>query len=84
MVSRLLVRTGKESSKAYGQEWITRGVSSPQDAPHQLQTHRKKRRAGHLVPYAESDDHLVLKVIIPSRRAQRLYTTDPSHGENDA
>ncbi len=38
----------------------------------------------HLVPYSESDDHLFLKTIIPSRRAQRLYTTGPSHGENDA
>ena len=38
----------------------------------------------HLVPYAESDDHPFLKTIIPSRRAQRLYTTGPSHGENDA
>ncbi|EAQ67907.1 hypothetical protein SynRS9909_01281 [Synechococcus sp. RS9909] len=38
----------------------------------------------HLVPYAESDDHLVLKTIIPSRRAQRQYTPDPSDEENDA
>ena len=38
----------------------------------------------HLVPSAESDDHLFLKTIIPSRRAQRDYTTAPSHGENDA
>jgi uncharacterized DUF497 family protein len=38
----------------------------------------------HLVPYAESDDHLVLKTIIPSRRAQRQYTPAPSDGENDA
>ena len=38
----------------------------------------------HLVPYAESDDHLVLKRIIPSRRAQRQYTPAPSDGENDA
>ena len=36
----------------------------------------------HLVPYAESDDHLFLKTIIPSRRAQRRYTTAPSDGEN--
>jgi len=38
----------------------------------------------HLVPYAESDDHLFLKTIIPSRRAQRQYTAAPSDGENDA
>jgi len=38
----------------------------------------------HLVPYAESDDHLFLKTIIPSRRAQRQYTPAPSDGENDA
>jgi hypothetical protein len=25
VVSRLLVRAGRESSKAYGHEWITRG-----------------------------------------------------------
>jgi hypothetical protein len=25
-----------------------RYISSPQDAPHRLQTHRKKRRTGHL------------------------------------
>jgi hypothetical protein len=34
----------------------------------------------HLVPYAESDDHLFLKTIIPSRRAQRQYTPAPSDG----
>ena len=38
----------------------------------------------HLGPYAESDDHLFLKTIIPSRRAQRQYTPAPSDGENDA
>jgi hypothetical protein len=38
----------------------------------------------HLVPYVESDDHLFLKTIIPSRRAQRDYTNDPSPGEQDA
>ena len=38
----------------------------------------------HLVSYAESDDHLFLKMIIPSRRAQRLYTTGPFQGENDS
>jgi uncharacterized DUF497 family protein len=38
----------------------------------------------HLVPYAEADDHLFLKTIIPSRRAQRQYTPAPSEGENDA
>ena len=29
VVSRLLVRTGGESLKAYGHEWITEMVSSP-------------------------------------------------------
>ena len=38
----------------------------------------------HLVPYAESDDHLFLKTIIPSRRAQRQYTAIRSPGEQDA
>lgn len=38
----------------------------------------------HLVPYVESDDHLFSKTIIPSRRAQRQYTPDPSEEENDA
>ena len=38
----------------------------------------------HLVPYAESDDHLFLKTIIPSRRAQRQYTNVRSPGEQDA
>jgi hypothetical protein len=38
----------------------------------------------HLVPYVESDDHLFLKTIIPSRRAQRQYTNDSSLGEHDA
>ena len=38
----------------------------------------------HLVPYVESDDHLFLKTIIPSRRAQCDYANDPSPGEQDA
>jgi len=38
----------------------------------------------YLVPYVESDDHLFLKTIIPSRRAQRDYTNDTSPGEQDA
>jgi hypothetical protein len=37
----------------------------------------------HLVPYVESDDHLFLKAIIPSRRAQRQYTPALSDGDND-
>ena len=38
----------------------------------------------HLVLYVESDDHLFLKTIIPSRRAQRQYTNVRSPGEHDA
>ena len=37
----------------------------------------------HLVPYVESGDHLFLKTIIPSRRAQRDDANDPSSGEQD-
>ena len=42
----------------------------------------------HLVPYVEAADHLFLKTIIPSRKAQRDYetntNTNPSDGESDA
>ena len=38
----------------------------------------------HLVPYVEADDHLFLKTIIPSRKAQRYYNNDSSPGESDA
>lgn len=42
----------------------------------------------HLVPYVEADDHLFLKTIIPSRKAQRDYENNndlnSSHGESDA
>ena len=37
----------------------------------------------HLVPYSESNDHLLLKTIIPSRRAQRHDTTHPSPSTSD-
>ena len=30
----------------------------------------------HLVPYVESDDHLFLKTIIPSRKATRRYLSE--------
>ena len=36
----------------------------------------------HLVPYVEADDHLFLKTIILSRKAQRHYTNDSSPGES--
>ena len=48
VVSRLLVRTVREGIEAGGCGRINKALSSPQDAPHRLQTHRKKRRAGHL------------------------------------
>ncbi|QCH15553.1 hypothetical protein CB0101_12040 [Synechococcus sp. CB0101] len=56
-VSRLLVRTRRESLKAYGQEWITEMASSPPDAPHRLKSHHQKRRAGHLQdrPWSRAD-----------------------------
>ena len=42
----------------------------------------------HLVPYVEAADHLFLKTIIPSRKAQRddetNTNTNPSDGESDA
>lgn len=42
----------------------------------------------HLAPYVEADDHLFLKTIIPSRKAQRDYETNKetnqSHGKSDA
>jgi hypothetical protein len=42
----------------------------------------------HLVPYIEAADHLFLKTIIPSRKAQRddENNNDPDsfHGESDA
>ena len=38
----------------------------------------------HLVPYVEAGDHLFLKTIIPSRKAQRHYNNNPAHGESDA
>ena len=38
----------------------------------------------HLVPFVEADDHLFLKTIIPSRKAQRNYNNDSSPGESDA
>jgi hypothetical protein len=42
----------------------------------------------HLVPYVEADDHLFLKTIIPSRKAQRDHETNNgtnrSHSESDA
>mgnify|MGYP006301116055 FL=1 len=37
----------------------------------------------HLVPVAESAEHLFLKTIIPSRRAHRQYA-NPAHGDSDA
>ena len=53
----LVLHTYPDGIKAYGQEWITRGVSSAPDAPHRLWTHRKKRRAGHLQdrPWSRAD-----------------------------
>jgi len=42
----------------------------------------------HLVPYVEAHDHLFLKTIIPSRKAQRDYETnndpDSCDGESNA
>ena len=38
----------------------------------------------HLVSYVDADDHLFLKTIIPSRKAQRNYNNDSSPGESDA
>ena len=37
-----------------------------------------------LVPYVDAGDHLFLKTIIPSRKAQRHYNNDSSPGESDA
>jgi hypothetical protein len=37
----------------------------------------------HLVPYVDAGDHLFLKTIIPSRKAQRHYNNDSSPGESD-
>ena len=37
-----------------------------------------------LVPYVVAGDHLFLKTIIPSRKAQRHYNNDSSPGESDA
>ena len=36
---------GQQSRRVWA---VHQGMGSPQDAPHRLQTHRKKRRAGHL------------------------------------
>ncbi len=68
VVSRRLVQAERESIKAYGHERITKGVSSPPDAPHRLKTHRKKRRAGHLQdrPWSRAD----------ARRADSLVWRD--------
>jgi hypothetical protein len=38
----------------------------------------------HLVPYVDAGDHLFLKTIIPSRKAQRHYNNNSSPGESDA
>ena len=38
----------------------------------------------HLFPYVDAGDHLFLKTIIPSRKAQRHYNNNPAHGESDA
>jgi len=38
----------------------------------------------HLSPYVDAGDHLFLKTIIPSRKAQRHYNNDSSPGESDA
>lgn len=37
----------------------------------------------HLVPYVESDDHLFLKTIIPSRKATRDYLRRHEQAEGD-
>jgi hypothetical protein len=38
----------------------------------------------HLVPYVDAGDHLFLKTIIPSRKAQRHHNNDSFSGESDA
>lgn len=38
----------------------------------------------HLVPFVDSDNHLFLKTIIPSRKAQRRYINAPTCGKSDA
>lgn len=38
----------------------------------------------HLVPYVDAGDHLFLKTIIPSRKAQRHYNNNSSPDESDA